>query len=52
MMHLLHKACEYPGKSSVQFLPMIEMNQGDKTCILSPTLPIRSFVKTQHADYH
>ena len=35
MMHLLHKECEYPGKSSVQFLPMIDMNPGDKTCILS-----------------
>ena len=35
MMHLLHKECEYPGKSSVQYLPMIDMNPGDKTCILS-----------------
>ena len=35
MMHLLHKECEYPGESSVQFLPMIDMNPGDKTCILS-----------------
>ena len=35
MMHLLHKECEYPGKSSVQYLPMIDMNPGDKTGILS-----------------
>ena len=35
MMHLLHKECKYPGKSSVQFLPMIDMNPRDKTCILS-----------------
>ena len=34
-MHLLHKECEYHGKSSVLFLPMIDMNPGDKTCILS-----------------
>ena len=26
---------EYPGKSSVQYLPMIDMNPGDKTCTLS-----------------
>ena len=35
MMHLLHKECKYPEKSLVQFLPMIDMNPGDKTCILS-----------------
>lgn len=35
MMHLLHKECEHPGKSSILFLPMIDMNPGDKTCILS-----------------
>lgn len=35
MMSLLHRECDYPGKSSVQFLPMIDMNPGDKTCILS-----------------
>ena len=34
-MHLLHKECEHPGKSSILFLPMIDMNPGDKTCILS-----------------
>ena len=35
MMHLLHKECDHSGKSSVLFLPMIDMNPGDKTCILS-----------------
>ena len=25
MMHLLHKECKYPGKSSVQFLPTIDI---------------------------
>ncbi len=35
MMRLLYNKCEHPGKSSVLFLPMIDMNSGDKTCILS-----------------
>ena len=35
MMHLLHNECDHPGKSSIQILPMIEMNPGDKTCIFS-----------------
>jgi len=35
MMHLLHKECEHPGKSSVLFLSMIDMYPGDKTCIFS-----------------
>ena len=35
MMHLLYKECKYPGKYSEQYLPMINMNPGDKTCILS-----------------
>jgi len=47
MMHLLHKECEYPGKSSVQFLPMIDMNPGDKTCILS-TLDYLCSLSSKH----
>ncbi|KAI3379074.1 hypothetical protein SNEBB_002215 [Seison nebaliae] len=35
MMRLFYNKCEHPGKSSVLFLPMIDMNPGDKTCILS-----------------
>ena len=52
MMHLMHKGCKYPGKSSVQFLPVIDINPGDKTCILHPGLPMQSFIKIQHADCH
>ena len=28
-MHLLHNECDHPGKSSMQFLPMIDMNPGE-----------------------
>ena len=35
MMHFSHKECDHPGKSSVVFLPMIDMYPGDKTCIFS-----------------
>ena len=35
MMHILNKQCEHPGKSSVVFLPMIDLYPGDKTCIVS-----------------
>ena len=35
MMHLLHKGKKHPGKSSVQYLPMIDLYSGDMTCILS-----------------
>lgn len=34
MMQLIHKG-DHPGKSSVMFLPMIDMNPGDSTCIYS-----------------
>ena len=47
MMHLLHQECKYPGKSSVQFLPMIDMNPGDKTCILS-TLDYQCSLSSKH----
>lgn len=35
MMHIVHDGCKHPGKSSVTFLPMIDMYPGDPTCILS-----------------
>ena len=34
-MHLLHNECDHPGKSSIQFLPMIDMNPGENTRIFS-----------------
>ena len=44
---MIHKECKYPGKSSVQFLPMIDMDPGDKTCILS-TLDYLSILSSKH----
>lgn len=35
MMSIIHRGCEHPGKSSVTFLPMIDMSPSDPTCILS-----------------
>ena len=35
MMHTIHHNKEHPGKSSIVYLPMIDMYSGDKTCILS-----------------
>ncbi|KAJ6661273.1 hypothetical protein lerEdw1_015410 [Lerista edwardsae] len=35
MMHLMHKGHTHPGKSSITFLPMIDMAPGDRTCIVS-----------------
>ena len=35
MMHVLDTDCEYPGQSTIAFLPMVDMYPGDKTCILS-----------------
>ena len=35
MMHILHEGSQHPGRSSVAFLPMINMYSGDKSCILS-----------------
>ena len=34
-MHILHHRETHPGKSSVQFLPMVDMYSGDETCIFS-----------------
>ena len=35
MMHTIHQDKKHPGKSSILYLPMIDMYPGDKTCILS-----------------
>ena len=35
MMHILHQGLKQPGPSSIQYLSMIDMYPGDKTCILS-----------------
>jgi len=35
MMSIVHSGTKHPGKSSVTFLPMIDMYPGDHTCILS-----------------
>lgn len=35
MMHIIHRGNEHPGKSSVVYLPMLDMYSGDKTCLLS-----------------
>ena len=34
-MHIIHQGLEHPGKSSIVYLPMIDLCSGDKTCILS-----------------
>ena len=34
MMQLVHRG-HHPGKSSVMFLPMIDMNRSDVTCVYS-----------------
>ena len=46
MMQFVHKG-DHPGKSSVMFLPMIDLNPSDSTCIFS-TLKYVS----QHAQRH
>ena len=33
MMQLVHQSDDHPGKSSISFLPMIDMNPSDETCI-------------------
>ena len=35
MMHLLHQHMDHPGKSTIAFLPIIDMYPGDKSCIFS-----------------
>jgi hypothetical protein len=47
MMHVIHKGNPHSGKSSIQFLPMIDMSPGDKTCILS-TLEFISKIAIKH----
>ncbi|CAG2238782.1 unnamed protein product [Mytilus edulis] len=47
---IMHKVmdCDYPGKPSVVFLPMINMNPSDLTCINSTANFIGKRVKAQH----
>ncbi|KAJ8042475.1 hypothetical protein HOLleu_13540 [Holothuria leucospilota] len=47
MMHILHHRHMHRGRSSVHYLPMIDMYPGDKTCILS-TLEFISNLATKH----
>ena len=35
MMQIIQQENDYPGKSSVRYLPMLDMYSGDRTCILS-----------------
>ena len=44
MMQLVHKG-DHPGKSSILFLPMINMNPSDMTCVNSTLLYISSHAK-------
>ena len=46
MMQLVHRG-NHPGKSSVMFLPMIDMNPSDVTCVYSTLRYIRD-----HTHYH
>ena len=47
MMHVLQKDSEFPGQSTISFLPMIDMYPDDKTCILS-TLQYISDLASNH----
>ena len=40
MMQLVH-CCNHPGKSSVMFFPLIDMNPSDMTCVYSTLKYIR-----------
>ena len=46
-MQLVHKGV-HPGKSSVMFLPMIDMNPSDITCVYSTLLYVASHAKTHN----
>jgi len=48
IMYILHSECEYPGLSSVHFLPMIDMYPGDPTCILSTLTYICDLAQKQN----
>lgn len=48
MMHLIHQGSKHPGKSSVTFLPMVDMYPGDKTCILSTLEYLHNLAKKNH----
>ena len=44
LMQLVHKG-KHPGAASVQFLPMIDLNPGDPSCIFSTLCYIESHAK-------
>jgi len=37
-MQMINNTGEYPGQSSVVFMPMIDLNPSDETCIYSTLL--------------
>ena len=46
MMHIIYENSEHPGKSSVYFLPMIDMNSSDMTCIYSTLRYVATLART------
>ena len=49
MVHVLQKDREFPGQSTIAFLPMVDMYPGDKTCILSTLLYISNLASKHNA---
>ena len=49
MMQVLQKDCNYPGQSTVAFIPSVDMYPGDKTCILSTLQYISNLASKQNA---
>ena len=47
-MHLIHQGSKHPRKSSVTFLPMVDMYPGDKTCILSTLKYLCNLARKNH----
>lgn len=52
IMHIVYSKCEYPGQSTVHFLPVIDMYPGDPTCILSTLTYICSLAEAQNFTSH
>ena len=47
-MHLLHKNKSYPGKSNILFLPMIDLNASDMSCIYSTLNYLLNFARNNN----
>ena len=47
-MHLLHKNKSYPGKSNILFLPMIDLNASDMSCIYSTLNYLLKFARNNN----